>query len=94
MITYIVNEGDTLWQISKQYQVTLDSLLHNNPQIYDPNYILPGTEIHIPEKVKEQPRPPEHPRSPELKPENNFRFESRNQQNNISQPELFFWLPA
>ena len=82
MITYIVKEGDTLWQVSKNFQVTLDSILHTNPQIFDPNYILPGTEIYIPEKVKEAPRPPD---PPHRQAENNFHFDNRNQEQNSKQ---------
>jgi len=49
MIQYIVEKGDSLWKIAKAYNISLDSLIAANPQIADPNFILTGSIINIPE---------------------------------------------
>ncbi len=49
MLTYTVQHGDTLWEIAKENQISLDSLLMANPQISDPNIIMPGMKLHIPQ---------------------------------------------
>jgi len=48
MIVYHIKEGDTLWQIAKENQITLEELLAANPKIIDPNTILAGDTIYIP----------------------------------------------
>jgi spore coat assembly protein SafA len=48
MIIHTVERGDTLWQIAKMHRVSLDALIAANPQIMDPNKILPGTQIYVP----------------------------------------------
>ncbi|MDE7260459.1 MAG: LysM peptidoglycan-binding domain-containing protein [Oscillospiraceae bacterium] len=46
--TYSVVSGDTLWGISKQYNVALEDLLRANPGIKNPNLIHVGEEVVIP----------------------------------------------
>ncbi len=48
MITYTIKQDDTLWKISQEYKISLDTLLAANQQINDANYILPGMIINIP----------------------------------------------
>jgi len=48
--TYIVRRGDTLTKIARDHGVSLRDLLRANPHIQDPNRILPGQEIRIPER--------------------------------------------
>lgn len=48
MIVYHIKEGDTLWRIAKESQITLEELLAANPKIIDPNTILAGDTIYIP----------------------------------------------
>ncbi len=43
----IIQTGDTLYQISHKYGVTMDSILEANPSI-DPNYLRIGQRICIP----------------------------------------------
>jgi spore coat assembly protein SafA len=45
---YTVVRGDTLFEISRRYGITLDALLRANPQITNPNLINPGQLICIP----------------------------------------------
>lgn len=45
---YTVRPGDTLFQIARRFGVTVDAILAANPQITDPNRIMPGQVITIP----------------------------------------------
>ncbi len=47
-VTYIVQPGDTLYEIAKLYNVSLESLLAANPQISNPDLIFPGQKIVVP----------------------------------------------
>ena len=47
-LTYTVKAGDTLSSISRQYGVTLQSVIAANPQIKNPNIIHPGQVINLP----------------------------------------------
>lgn len=53
--TYVVQPGDTLWNIARRFGVSLDQLIAANPQISDPNRLQPGQVIRIPEAA---PAPP------------------------------------
>ena len=46
--TYTVKSGDTMYQISRAFQVSLDSLIAANPQISNPDLIQIGQVINIP----------------------------------------------
>lgn len=48
MNQYVVVKGDTLWKIARANNLSLDALLAANPQITDPNYIMPGQVLNIP----------------------------------------------
>ena len=50
---HIVRPGDTFWNISQRYQVTLEWLIRSNPAIRNPNLIFPGQEIVIPSLLSE-----------------------------------------
>lgn len=45
---YVVQRGDTLWDISRRNGVYLDSLIRANPQIANPDLILVGQHINVP----------------------------------------------
>jgi len=45
---HIVRPGDTMWNISRMYNVALNDLIRANPQITNPNLIFPGQIINIP----------------------------------------------
>lgn len=50
MRVHIVQKGDTLWKIAKQYGIGFDELKRLNAQLANPDYIVPGMEIFLPEK--------------------------------------------
>lgn len=63
MRIHIVRPGDTLWKLSRHYNVPLQTLIDANPQIKDPNKLEAGMKIRIPTggvPVK----PPEKPKKP------------------------------
>jgi spore coat assembly protein SafA len=51
-LNYIVLEGDTLWGIAINHQVSLEEIIRSNQQIIDPNLIYPGQVIIIPSVEK------------------------------------------
>jgi peptidoglycan DL-endopeptidase LytE len=62
---YLVKSGDNLTRIARSYGLTLEKLLAANPQIDDPNKLLRGELVHIPDGRAEivppfysTPRPP------------------------------------
>ncbi|OPX86453.1 MAG: Spore coat assembly protein ExsA [Pelotomaculum sp. PtaB.Bin104] len=60
-MTYSVQAGETLFTIAKKFSITLDTLFAANPQIENPDLILPGQVINIPIQVEEPapaPAPP------------------------------------
>lgn len=48
MKIHIVKEGDTLYELSKKYNVPLTKLIDANPQLVDPNKLDVGTKIKVP----------------------------------------------
>lgn len=48
--TYTVKSGDTLWKISKRYQIGLNEIISANPQFSNPDLIYPGDRVTIPLK--------------------------------------------
>lgn len=46
---YVVQPGDTLFEIAQSQGVTLEALLKANPQISDPDVIYPGDQIRMPQ---------------------------------------------
>jgi spore germination cell wall hydrolase CwlJ-like protein len=48
MTTYTVASGDTLYQIARKYDLTLQEILDANPSIRNANYLQVGDEINIP----------------------------------------------
>lgn len=45
---YVVR-GDTMWNISRSYGVSLESLIKANPHIKNPNLIYPGDKLYVPD---------------------------------------------
>lgn len=46
--TYNVQKGDSLWIISKKYQVGISEIINANKQFSDPNLIYPGDKVYVP----------------------------------------------
>ncbi|TMU83752.1 SafA/ExsA family spore coat assembly protein [Bacillus sp. BHET2] len=45
---YLVKKGDTLWNISKRFQINLSELIEANTHLSNPDVIYPGQKITIP----------------------------------------------
>lgn len=45
---YVVRQGDTLWKLSKAWNVPLKALIAVNPQLRNPNVLLDGEIVYIP----------------------------------------------
>lgn len=58
MRVHVVQKGDTLWKIAKQYSIGFDELKRLNAHLANPDYIVPGMEIYLPDghHVKEKPK--------------------------------------
>lgn len=52
MKIHIVQKGDTLWEIAKQYGVDFEQLKQANSQLASPDMIMPGMKIKIPSLSK------------------------------------------
>lgn len=46
--TYTVKKGDSLWIISKKYQVGISEIIDANPQFPNPDLIYPGDKVYVP----------------------------------------------
>jgi LysM repeat protein len=63
---YVVKQGDTLWKLSKAWNVPLKALITVNPQLRNPNVLLDGEIVYIPKlaaeinRVEIQVQPPKH----------------------------------
>lgn len=57
MRIHIVQKGDTLWKIAKQYGVDFEELKRVNRHLSNPDYILPGMEIYLPDGSSHNPNP-------------------------------------
>ncbi|HWQ71383.1 MAG TPA: LysM peptidoglycan-binding domain-containing protein [Desulfitobacteriaceae bacterium] len=47
-MTYIVQTGDTLYQIAHRFNTSVNAIISVNPQISNPNAIFPGQTLIIP----------------------------------------------
>ncbi len=47
-VSHTVVKGDTMWKLSREYGVTLQSVIDSNPHIEDPDLIYPGDVLMIP----------------------------------------------
>ncbi|WP_042475078.1 LysM peptidoglycan-binding domain-containing protein [Bacillus ndiopicus] len=60
MRVHIVQKGDTLWKIAKQYSIGFEELKRLNAHLANPDYIVPGMEIYLPDGQHVKERPKEH----------------------------------
>ena len=49
MKIHIVQKGDSLWKIAKKYGVNFELLKKTNSQLSNPDMLMPGMKIKIPE---------------------------------------------
>jgi N-acetylmuramoyl-L-alanine amidase len=54
-MTYVVQQGDSLYTIAQRFNTTVNALLLANPQITNPDLIFPGQLIVIPSISKQCP---------------------------------------
>lgn len=54
-LIYIVKKGDTLFKISKCFNISLRELLQVNSHIQNPDSIVPGDKVFIPRSAPEKP---------------------------------------
>ncbi|MDX8046544.1 SafA/ExsA family spore coat assembly protein [Gracilibacillus sp. S3-1-1] len=82
MKIHIVQKDETLWKIAQKYGVALDEVIEANPQISNPDLIMPGMKIKVPtvagskqqsahtdKKDQVQPAPENKKDKQEVKPE-------------------------
>jgi LysM repeat protein len=50
---YIIQEGDTLWEIANQYNTSVEELLNFNPEV-DPDNLMIGQTLALPEQRPSQ----------------------------------------
>lgn len=76
---HIVVKGDTLWKIARQYGISFEELKKVNAHLANPDYIVPGMKIFLPEGKgtkphqkqagkEKQPQPHEKPMTPAPQP--------------------------
>ena len=46
---HIVQKGDTLWKLAKKYGVSFDELKKLNSQLSNPDLLMPGMKLKIPD---------------------------------------------
>lgn len=61
-LIYVVKKGDTLYKISKCFDIGLKELLQVNRHVKNPDMIAPGDKIFIPRSKSIYPMPPHHHR--------------------------------
>lgn len=47
-VLYTVRRGDTMYKIAKRFGISLGEMIKANPQVKNPNRILPGQELCVP----------------------------------------------
>ncbi len=84
---HVIEEGDTLYQLSRQYNVPLALILRANP-ITDVYNLQIGDEICIPTMVGRPPERPEMPNRPQVPGIGTPEMPNRPQQPGMGMPEM------
>ncbi len=58
---HVVQRGDTLWKISRQYGVSFDEVKRLNAHLANPDYIVPGMKIFVPDQMAKTNEMNDHP---------------------------------
>lgn len=58
---HVVQRGDTLWKIAKQYGVSFDEVKRLNAHLANPDYVVPGMKIFVPEQSAKVQGTMDHP---------------------------------
>ncbi|HEX7055624.1 MAG TPA: LysM peptidoglycan-binding domain-containing protein [Bacilli bacterium] len=66
---HIVQQGDTLWKLSKAWNVPLQSLIAFNPHLKNPNVLLTGETVFIPKSGAESPHQSQQSIAPQMQGE-------------------------
>ncbi len=66
---HIVQKGDTLWKISRQYGISFEELKRVNAHLANPDYIVPGMKIFLPNQVQGKQETPKKQTEPVKKVE-------------------------
>ncbi|HWI48978.1 MAG TPA: LysM peptidoglycan-binding domain-containing protein, partial [Rummeliibacillus sp.] len=57
MRVHTVKKGETLWKIARQYGISFEDMKRLNAHLANPDYIVPGMELFLPDAPKkEQPK--------------------------------------
>jgi LysM repeat protein len=57
-VVYTIKSGDTLFDISQQFQISVDVILGANPEVTDPGNLKIGQQIIIPSVIPDVVIPP------------------------------------
>ena len=68
MEVHVVQKGDTLWKISRQYGISFEELKRVNAHLANPDYVVPGMKIFLPDQVKKPSTGAEHVKKTEKAP--------------------------
>jgi LysM repeat protein len=50
--TYVVQQGDSLWKLSKKWDISLQTLIDLNPQLKNPNVLLTNEIVYFPNYIQ------------------------------------------
>ena len=48
---YVVRQGDTLWKLAQAYGLPLSEMIKHNPQLKNPNVLMTGEIVNVPNLV-------------------------------------------
>lgn len=64
-VSYVVQQGDTVYQIARMYDIGARDIIRANPRIVNADYVEPGMMLTIPIRMKSDGKVPEEEREPE-----------------------------
>lgn len=83
-----VQQGDTLWKLSKAWEVSLKDIIDANPQLKNPNALLVGEVVYIPGTVASNtPSNAANPQMPSVSGETNAKKKNTAVKEEMEEPE-------